>query len=111
MIRDNSRLQKLLSTTRAFVRDVAIPNESRVERCADIPEDIVAQMRELGLFGWSIPQEYGGAGLSTEELALANIELSQCSVAYRVRVGMNTGVGSDSLVEDGTEAQKRDYLP
>jgi len=64
MIRDNSRLQKLLSTTRTFVREVAIPNESRVERSADIPEDIVAQMRELGLFGWSIPQEYGGGGLS-----------------------------------------------
>lgn len=111
MIRDNARLQELLSTTRAFVREVAIPNEARVERSSDIPEDIVAQMRELGLFGWSIPQEYGGAGLSTEELALANIELSRCSVAYRVRVGINTGVGSESLVQDGTPAQKRDYLP
>ena len=77
----------------------------------DIPEDILSQMRQLGLFGWSIPEEYGGAGLSTEELTLANIELSQCSVAYRVRVGINTGVGSESLVQDGTLEQKRRYLP
>lgn len=111
MIRDKTKLRNLLSTTRAFVRDVAIPNESRVERSPDIPEDILTQMRELGLFGWSIPEDYGGAGLSTEELALANIELSQCSVAYRVRVGINTGVGSESLVQDGTEEQKRRFLP
>ena len=112
MIRDTGNLQRLLATTRSFVRDVAIPNESRVEQCHDdLPADLVAQMRELGLFGWSIPEEYGGAGLTTEELALANIELSQCSVAYRVRVGINTGVGSESLVQDGTEEQKRRYLP
>lgn len=111
MIRNQERLNKLLADTRAFVRDVAIPNEARVERDDRIPDDIVQTMRSLGLFGWSIPEAYGGSGLSTEELALANMEISQCSVAYRVRIGINTGVGSESLVQDGTEAQRRDYLP
>ncbi len=111
MIRDPQRLDALLSTVRAFVRDVAMPNEARVEREDAIPPDIVQQMRDLGFFGWSIPQAFGGAGLTTEELTLANIEVSQCSVAYRARIGINTGVGSESLVQDGTPEQQRHYLP
>ena len=106
MIRDTARLNALLETVRRFVREIAIPNEARVAEDA-VPEEIVAEMRRLGLFGWSIPEEYGGAGLTTEELALANIELSQCSVAFRARVGTNTGIGSEALVVDGTPEQKR----
>jgi len=111
MIRDQKALDKLIATTRAFVRDVAMPNEARVEKDDQIPDDIVETMRQIGLFGWSIPEQYGGAGLTTEELAIANMEISQCSVAYRVRVGINTGVGSESLVQDGTSEQKDRYLP
>lgn len=111
MIKDPQRLDKLLAATREFVREVAMPNEARVERDDQIPEEIVQAMRQLGMFGWSIPEEYGGSGLTTEELALANMEISQCSVAYRVRIGINTGVGSESLVQDGTPEQKRQYLP
>jgi acyl-CoA dehydrogenase len=111
MIRDQAKLNKLLETTRTFMREVAIPNEERVERENAIPEEIVAQMRQLGFFGWSIPEEYGGAGLTTEELCLANMEISQCAVAYRARAGTNTGIGSEAIIQDGTEAQKRKYLP
>lgn len=111
MIRDQQRLDRLVSTIRSFVREVAIPNEARVEEEKAIPPEVVQTMRELGFFGWSIPEEYGGAGLTTEELSIANMELSQCSVAFRARVGINTGVGSESLVQDGTEDQRRTYLP
>ncbi len=111
MIRDEKRLAALLETIRRFMDEVAIPNEARVERENVIPEEIVAKMRSLGFFGWSIPEEYGGAGLSTEELCLANIEISQCAVAYRARCGTNTGIGSEAIIQDGTEEQKRKYLP
>ena len=111
MIRDPRRLEDLLADVRRFVRDVAIPNEDRVAEQDEIPAEIVDEMRARGYFGWSIPEEHGGAGLTTEELALANIEVSRCSVAYRARVGMNTGIGSESLIQDGTEEQKRRYLP
>ncbi len=84
MIRDPARLEDLLARTRRFVREVAIPNEDRVEREDLVGPDLVAEMRKLGTFGWSIPEDYGGSGLTTEELALAFIELTQCSVAYRV---------------------------
>ena len=111
MIRDEKSLTGLLETTRRFVRDLAIPNEERVERENAIPEEIVAEMRRLGFFGWSIPEEYGGAGLTTEELCLANMEISQCAVAYRARCGTNTGIGAEAIIQDGTPEQKRKYLP
>jgi acyl-CoA dehydrogenase len=76
-----------------------------------VPERIVKLMAEQGLFGYSIPEQYGGAGMTTEELVLAALELSQCSVAFRARVGTNTGIGSEGLVADGTEEQKARYLP
>jgi acyl-CoA dehydrogenase len=90
------------SRVRRFVREVAIPNEDRVEQEDRVGEDIVAEMKQLGTFGWSIPRAYGGSELSQEELALAFIELTQCSVAYRVVGAQNAGIGSECLVQDGT---------
>jgi acyl-CoA dehydrogenase len=111
MIREPQAFEAFLAEIRSFVRDVAIPNEDRVEADDCIPEEIVEEMRKRGYFGWSIPEAYGGAGLTTEELALANLEISQCSVAFRARIGVNTGIGSESLIQDGSEALKRMWLP
>jgi len=111
MIRDPARLEALLANIRRFVREVAIPNEDRVEAEDRVPDEVVAALRELGSFGWSIPGEYGGAGLTTEELALAFLELTQCSVAYRVIGAQNAGIGSECLIRDGTPQQKARYLP
>lgn len=111
MIRDQAATDGLLQRIRRFVRDVAIPNEDRVEREDRVGPDLVDEMRKIGTFGWSIPEEYGGSGLTTEELALAFIELTQCSVAYRVVGAQNAGIGSECLIRDGTDAQKNKYLP
>ena len=111
MIRDEAKLDDLLSRTRAFVRNVAIPNEDRVEKEDRVPDEAVAAMRELGTFGWSIPEKYGGSGLTSEELALAFIELTRCSVAYRVIGAQNAGIGSECIICDGTPDQKEKYLP
>ncbi|WP_069300528.1 acyl-CoA dehydrogenase family protein [Neptunicoccus sediminis] len=111
MITDKTKLDRLLSDVHAWVRDVAHPNEDRVAEANEVPAEIVADMAERGFFGWSIPKEYGGAGLTTEELVMGAMELSQCAVAYRARVGTNTGIGSEALVADGTDAQKQKYLP
>ena len=111
MIRDQSSLDALLERTRAWVIDRAMPNEDRVAELDNVPAELVQEMRELGLFGWSIPEAYGGAGLTTEELVLGAFEISQCSVAFRARVGTNTGIGSEGIVADGTDEQKARYLP
>ncbi|MCB1546992.1 MAG: acyl-CoA dehydrogenase family protein, partial [Hyphomicrobiaceae bacterium] len=68
MIRDQARLDELLARIRRFVREVAIPNEARVEREDHVGDDLLAAMRGIGSFGWSIPESYGGSGLTTEEL-------------------------------------------
>lgn len=111
MIADQARLDDLLSRTRRFVREVAIPNEDRVEREDRVGDDLVAAMRDLGTFGWSIPKAYGGSELTTEELALAFMELTQCSVAFRVVGAQNAGIGSEGIIQDGTPEQKQRYLP
>lgn len=111
MIRDKEKLDRLLAEVRHWVREVAHPNEDRVADAGEVPPEIVRDMADRGFFGWSIPKEYGGFGLSTEELVLGALELSQCAVAFRARVGTNTGIGSEALVADGTDAQKLKYLP
>lgn len=111
MIRDPEGFSTLLAEVRRFVRDECMPAEDAVDRDDEIPEPLVERMRTLGLFGHSIPEAYGGAGLTSEELSLVNIEVSQCATAFRARFGGNTGIASESLVVDGTEAQKRQYLP
>ena len=111
MIRDEAGFGILLHSLRRFVRERLVPREQEVADRAEVPEDIVRDMRANGLFGYSIPEEYGGAGMTTEELVLAAIELSQCAPVFRARVGTNTGIGSEALVADGTPEQKLRYLP
>ena len=111
MIRHPETFQTLLATVRRFVRDECMPAEAEVDRTDVIPEHLVARMRALGLFGHSIPEAYGGAGLTSEELSLVNIEVSQCATTFRARFGGNTGIASESLVVDGTPTQRDHYLP
>jgi len=111
MIRDQETFDILVDQIRTFVREVAIPNENRVEAEDQIPDEVVEKLKQLGSFGWSIPEEYGGAGMTSEELAIAFIEFTQCSVAFRVYGGQNAGIGSECIIRDGTEEQKQRYLP
>ena len=111
MIRDPAALNALLTRLYRFVVDECIPLEQQVDRDDALPEAMVQRMRELGLFGHSIPREYGGGGLSAEELSCVNMVVSQCAPAFRARFGGNTGIGSEALIADGTEEQKRQYLP
>ena len=111
MIRDPQAFEIYLSRLRHFVRNRLVPREVEVESLNVVPADLVDEMAQIGLFGFSIPEVYGGAGMSTEELVLAAIELSQASVAFRARVGTNTGIGSEALVLEGNETQKKRYLP
>jgi acyl-CoA dehydrogenase len=111
MIRDPQAFQELLQTVRRQVREQMIPREAEVERLDAVPDELVESLARAGYFGWSIPEAYGGAGMTTEELVRAAMELSQASVAFRARVGTNTGIGSEALVADGTPEQKARYLP
>lgn len=111
MIRDREKFQAMLAEVRRFIHDECLPLEEQVDRDDLIPEPVVQRMREIGLFGHSIPEAFGGAGLTTEELTLVNLEVSQVATAFRARFGGNTGIASESLVVDGTPEQQRHYLP
>jgi acyl-CoA dehydrogenase len=111
MALDSETLDQLLATVRRFVRERLVPSEQRVADDDAIPDDIVAEMRSLGLFGLSIPAEYGGLGLNTTEEVRVTFELGQTSPVFRSRFGTNIGIGSQGIVIDGTEEQKRHYLP
>jgi len=111
MALDRETLEQLLDTIRRFVRDELVPREADIARDDRIPGTIVQSMRELGLFGLTVPEAYGGLGLNTEEECRAVMELGWTSPAFRSVIGTNNGIGSQGLVLDGTEAQKARYLP
>ncbi len=111
MIRDRETLNILLDNIARFVRERLIPNEERVAETDEIPADVVADMKTLGLFGLTIAEEYGGLALTMEEEVLAMLELGRASPAFRSLIGTTVGIGSQGILLDGTEEQKRKYLP
>ncbi|MGA9698728.1 MAG: acyl-CoA dehydrogenase family protein, partial [Acinetobacter sp.] len=111
MIRDQETLDQLVDMIRQFVEGVLIPNEELVAETDEIPAEIVQQMKELGLFGLTIPEEYEGLGLTMEEEVYIAFELGRTSPAFRSLIGTNNGIGASGLIIDGTEEQKQYFLP
>jgi acyl-CoA dehydrogenase len=111
MIRDQETMTVLLDTLSRFVRERLVPAENEVAETDEIPQGVVADMRELGLFGLCIPEEYSGLGLTMEEEVLVAFEIAKASPSFRSLIGTNNGIGSQGLIVDGTEQQKQHYLP
>jgi acyl-CoA dehydrogenase len=111
MALDSDVLAQLLDTLARFVREKLVPLEHKVAEDDAIPAEIIGAMREMGLFGLSIPEEYGGLGLSMSDEVQVAFQLGQTSPAFRSLIGTNNGIGSQGIVIDGTEEQKRSYLP
>ncbi|NLY26338.1 MAG: acyl-CoA dehydrogenase [Alcaligenaceae bacterium] len=111
MIRDQETQTILEDSLRRFVHDVLIPREEEVAETDMIPADIVNQMKELGLFGLSLPEEFGGLGVTMEEEVRLAFELGQTSPAFRSYIGTNNGIGAMGIFLDGTAEQKEKYLP
>ncbi|MCF7548150.1 acyl-CoA dehydrogenase family protein [Pseudonocardia sp. WMMC193] len=108
---DVDDLQAILGSVREFVRTEVVPLEGRIEEEDAIPEGIVAQCKEMGLYGFTIPEQYGGLGLnSVEEVQLA-MELGWTTPALRSLFGTNNGIAGHVLMEGGTEEQKKAWLP
>jgi acyl-CoA dehydrogenase len=108
---DSESFDLLLATVRRFVAERLCPLEERVDREDEVPDEVVAEMREMGLFGLSIPEEYGGLGLSMCEEVRVALELGRTTPAFRSVFGTNVGIGSQGLVMAGNEAQKAEWLP
>jgi acyl-CoA dehydrogenase len=103
--------QQFIDVVRRFVSERLRPLEAQVAEADAVPETVVAEMREMGLFGLSIPAEYGGLGISMEDEVLVAFELGRTSPAFRSVFGTNVGIGSQALVMFGTDDQKAQWLP
>lgn len=111
MALDTDTFSLLLETVGRFVAERLIPREVEVVETDAIPDDVVRGMKELGLFGLSIAEEFGGLGLSMEEEVRVVFELGRASPAFRSVAGTNIGIGSQAIVIAGTPEQKARYLP
>ncbi|KAF0804529.1 acyl-CoA dehydrogenase domain-containing protein [Alcanivorax xiamenensis] len=111
MIRDQETMNTLLDTISRFVRERLVPNEEWVAEHDAIPEDIVREMKDIGLFGLTIPEQFGGLGLTMEEEVLVMFEMGRTSPAFRSLFGTTVGIGSQGILMDGTDEQKQRWLP
>ncbi len=101
----------LLASVQRFVNERLIPAEGYLEEHDEVPEDIVEDMKTMGLFGMTVPPEYDGIGLSVSQEVRVNYELGRTSPAFRSVFGTNIGIGSQGILMDGTPEQKASYLP
>ena len=108
---DPDSFELLLSTVRRYVAERLRPLEARVAEEDEVPAEVVAEMRELGLFGLSIPEEHGGLGLGMGEEVRVALELGRTTPAFRSVFGTYVGIGSQGLVMSGSVEQKRQWLP
>ncbi|WP_121066947.1 acyl-CoA dehydrogenase family protein [Chachezhania antarctica] len=108
---DSDVFEQLLVAVDRFARERLIPAEKRVEEEDDIPEDIVSEMKDMGLFGLSTPEEYGGIGINVPQEARLIEALCYASLSFRSLIGTNVGIGSQGIVMDGTPEQKQSWLP
>ena len=102
-----SDLAQIISVTREFVRDRVVPSEDAIEENDEVPDDIRQTAKDLGLYGFAIPERYGGLGLGMEEEAQLVFELGYTAPALRSMFGTNNGIAGHVLLEGGTEEQKK----
>jgi acyl-CoA dehydrogenase len=101
----------VLESVRRFVRERVIPLEQEIEEKDAVPDELRQTCKDMGLFGFAIPEEYGGLGLSmTEEVELV-FELGYTTPSLRSMFGTNNGIAGHVLLEGATEEQKREWLP
>ena len=108
---DPEVLEPLLDAVRRFVDERLIPNERAVEEGEAVPPGILREMKEMGLFGLTIPPQYGGMGLEMEDEARVIFEIGRAHASYRSAFASTIGIGSQGIVIDGTDEQRRRYLP
>jgi acyl-CoA dehydrogenase len=107
---DDDDFQQILAQTRQFVRTVVVPREQEILATDRVPDDLRDQAKNMGLFGYAIPQEWGGLGLDiTQDVELA-MELGYTSLALRSMFGTNNGIAGQVLVGFGTDEQKARWL-
>ena len=102
--------REILAQTRHFVRSAVVPREQEILANDRVPDDLREQAAKMGLFGYAIPQEFGGLGLNLAQDVEMAIELGYTSLALRSMFGTNNGIAGQVLVGFGTDEQKAAWL-
>jgi acyl-CoA dehydrogenase len=108
---EQRELDEIIDGVRRFVRQKVVPLEAQIDDTDEFPPAIIAAAKEMGLYGFTIPEQYGGLGLSTVEEVQLVFELGYTTPAFRSLFGTNNGIAGHTLLEGGTEAQKKMFLP
>lgn len=108
---DDDIFEAFIEQLRRYVRERLIPAEEDVIGNDRIPDDILNEMREMGLFGLTIPVDYGGAGMSISQYIETVKQLSYAAPAYRSTVSINIGMTGSAIKNFGTDDQKAQWLP
>jgi len=108
---DDESFEQMLDATQRFVRERLMPLEKQVEETDSVPDELIDEMKAQGYFGLSIPQEYGGSGLTSLQQARFQMVISLSSPAFRYIYSSNLGIGSRAITLEGTPEQKQAFLP
>jgi acyl-CoA dehydrogenase len=107
----DSDLEEILALVRRFVRDVVVPLETEIEEKDEVPVDVRQATKDMGLWGFALPEQYGGLGLSMEQEVRLVFELGYTTPSLRSMFGTNNGIAGHVILEGGTEGQKQYWLP
>jgi acyl-CoA dehydrogenase len=108
---DSEIFEQFIEQLRRYVRERLIPAEEDVIANDRIPDDILAEMRDMGLFGITIPEDYGGAGMNISQYIETVKQLSYAAPAYRSTMSINVGMTGSAIKNFGTAEQKAEWLP
>jgi acyl-CoA dehydrogenase len=108
---DDADLDAVIETVRDLVRERVMTHEADIDATDEMPAGLREQAAEMGLFGFAIPEEYGGLGLSMSQEVRLVMELGYTTPAFRSMFGTNNGIAGHVLLEGGTPDQKKEYLP
>src|SRR5260370_12079621 len=100
-----------IGVLRDWIRRGVMPAEAGIDESDEIPDRLIARAKEMGLYGYALPAEFGGLGLSVRQQVLVTMELGYTSPAFRSLFGTNNGIAGQVLVLAGTEAQRQQWLP
>jgi acyl-CoA dehydrogenase len=108
---DEADVRDIIEAARRLVRERVLPLEQQIDETDEMPPQLKQAAVDMGLYGFAIPEVYGGLGLSTAQQAMLGMELGYTTPAFRSLFGTNNGIAGHVLLEGGTEEQKKEYLP
>ena len=108
---DSGEFDDIRVAVRRYVRDEVVPLEAEIEERDEIPERVRKTAAEMGLFGFALPEEYGGLGLAMEQEARLVFELGYTTPSFRSMFGTNNGIAGHVLMLSASDEQKAEYLP